>query len=187
MQAFWRLIRLVDSLSGIPRIGWVSVGVRDAETVAEHILLTSYIAVVLAKEAGLDEARAALMALVHDVAEASLGNAARIIRDRVGLSEWRRIEGMVVDELGFGSEFRDYVNQETPEARLVALSDKLATFLRACQYAKMGYDSSGLVKYYAGEVKESSARLGNDKVSRLIEDILRECLGSSEGNPIHSG
>jgi putative hydrolase of HD superfamily len=171
----WRLLKLVDSLMGIPRIGWVNAGVRDPETVAEHTLLVSYIAASLAKEMGLDAGKAALLALIHDAAESALGNASRAVRDRVGLGNWRVLEMSVLSELGFGEEFSEYAGLSSREALVVAVSDKLATLIRACQYAKQGYDAADLVKNYLNEVKELLGRLGNSELSGLIEGYLADC------------
>ncbi len=160
---------------GIPRIGWVNAGVRDPETVAEHTLLVSYIAASLAKEMGLDAGKAALLALIHDAAESTLGNVPRAVRDRVGLSNWRLLEMGVLSELGFGEEFSEYAGLSSREALVVAVSDKLATLIRACQYAKQGYDAADLVKNYLNEVRELLGRLGNSELSGLIEGYLADC------------
>ena len=160
---------------GIPRIGWVNAGVRDPETVAEHTLLVSYIAASLAKEMGLDAGKAALLSLIHDAAESTLGNVPRAVRDRVGLSNWRLLEMGVLSELGFGEEFSEYAGLSSREALVVAVSDKLATLIRACQYAKQGYDTADLAKNYLNEVRELLGRLGNSELSDVIEGYLADC------------
>ncbi|MFP3207380.1 MAG: hypothetical protein RXQ73_01760, partial [Caldivirga sp.] len=81
----------------------------------------------------------------------------------------------VLSELGFGEEFSEYAGLSSREALVVAVSDKLATLIRACQYAKQGYDAADLVKNYLNEVKELLGRLGNSELSGLIEGYLADC------------
>ena len=175
MLNLWRLLKLVDSLSGIPRIGWVNAGVKNPETVAEHTLLVSYIAASLAKSMGFDAGKASLLALIHDAAESVTGNASRVVRDKMGLSQWRMLEASIVGELGFSNEFNEYVNLKSPEAIIVAVSDKLATLIRACQYRELGYDTLALVENYLSEVKEFLSKVNNGELSGLLNDVLIKC------------
>lgn len=175
MPNLWRLLKLVDSLSWLPRIGWVNAGVRDPETVAEHTLLVSYIAIELAKAMNLNPGKASLMALLHDAAESELGNASRFVRDSLGMDKWRMLEMSVVSKLGFGEEFSSLINQSEPEALVVAISDKLATLMRACLYAEQGYDTVELVKHYMGEVKELLGKVGDGRLSDAVNEVLVKC------------
>ncbi|MGC8571093.1 HD domain-containing protein [Caldivirga sp.] len=171
----WRLLKLVDSLTGIPRIGWVNAGVKHPETVAEHTLLVSYIAASLAKSMGLDAGKAALLAMVHDAAESMTGNVSKMVRDKMGLSQWRMLEAGIVGELGFGDEFNEYVDLKSQEAVLVAISDKLATLIRACYYRELGYDTLALIKNYLSEVKELLGKVNNIRLNALLNDALIKC------------
>ncbi len=183
MLNLWRLLKLVDSLAGIPRIGWVNAGVKDPETVAEHTLLVSYIAASLAKSMGLNAGKATLLALIHDAAESVTGNVAKIVRDKMGLSQWRMLEASVVGELGFSDEFNEYVNLGSPEAIIVAISDKLATLIRACQYSELNYDTSPLVENYLIEVRELLNKLNNGELNELLKDALTKCISQGSGKP----
>ncbi|WP_291767706.1 HD domain-containing protein [Caldivirga sp. UBA161] len=182
MLNLWRLLKLVDSLAGIPRIGWVNAGVRGPETVAEHTLLASYIAASLAKLMGLDAGKASLLALIHDAAESVTGNVSRIVRDKMGLNQWRLLEANIVGELGFGDEFNEYVNLKSPEAIVVAISDKLATLIRACQYRELNYGTSDLVRNYLSEVKELLNRVNNKELNELLNDVLIKCSENKDSS-----
>jgi putative hydrolase of HD superfamily len=70
----------VNDLKRLPRTGWLLAGVPAAESVAEHTLATTFVALVLAETINTDWAAASLtqpleiarilrIALVHDLAE----------------------------------------------------------------------------------------------------------------------
>ena len=172
----WRITRIVDALFQIPRIGWVSSGVKGAETVAQHIMLTAYLAIAIAREAGLNVGKAALLALIHDLPEAELGNPSRGVREAIGMDKWRALESSVASSLGLGEFYGEYSSSSSAEAQVVKLSDKLATFIRACEYLKMGYDTGELVEYYRGEVLEALKSLDiGGRAKEYVLSIINGC------------
>ena len=68
------------------RKGWVDRGVKDAESVADHSMRLSVMALVLAKKLGLDECKAVKMAVVHDLPEAIVGDTATRLKE-----EWQSL------------------------------------------------------------------------------------------------
>src|SRR5436309_8629270 len=62
------------ALKEVRRKGWVDRGVPDAESVADHSYRVALLAWALARRRGLDAERAMLIGLVHDLAEAELGD-----------------------------------------------------------------------------------------------------------------
>jgi putative hydrolase of HD superfamily len=61
-------------LKRLRRTGWSHVGVRDAESVADHSLRVAQLASLIAVEEGADPARAALLAVWHDSQETRTGD-----------------------------------------------------------------------------------------------------------------
>jgi len=127
---------------------------HEAETVGDHTLLVSYIALELAarlRSLGLtvDPYRCATMALIHDAHESILGNTSNMLRSS---SEWRNIEVDAFDKLGvlrdFRNDFLDYRFTKNLEGIVVHLADKLATLIRACWYRRLGFDTEELVRSY---------------------------------------
>ena len=57
-----------------PREGWRVRGVADPESVAAHSWGTAQLCLMFADEAGVDRAQAIEIALVHDLAEAEIGD-----------------------------------------------------------------------------------------------------------------
>ncbi|GGP20366.1 hypothetical protein GCM10007981_08150 [Thermocladium modestius] len=168
------LPKIVDALCLLPRIGWVSRGIMNPETVGRHSLLAALIAAQLAKSLGLDVGRAALLALIHDVAEYRLGDVVRDVRE-IDMSYWRSMEQGIARDLGLGEEFEEYSMGDSKEAKVAAISDKLATFLRACIYARENASIIPLIKRYAEMIKPMLGSLGGEAALE-IEGVIRKCL-----------
>jgi len=98
LDSFIRALQLKDEA----RSGWVLRGVRGPESVADHSWATAYLCMLYADEAGVDRARAAQMAVVHDLAEAITGDVATrvVAMDNPSvIAEKRRREVAAMDEL----------------------------------------------------------------------------------------
>jgi putative hydrolase of HD superfamily len=69
----------LEPLHDLPRTGWILAGVRDAESIGDHVLSACFLTLALATrcEPPLDAERAVAMALVHDVPEALFGDLPR--------------------------------------------------------------------------------------------------------------
>lgn len=71
------LFRTLGNLKRTPRTGWLDRGVpaADTESVADHTLMTALIAWIIAlDDPGLDADRVLKLAVVHDLAEAIVGD-----------------------------------------------------------------------------------------------------------------
>ncbi len=132
---------------------WSSPGY--CESVGDHVLLTSYIAMILCNnvqriDGSIDADKCVSMALIHDAHEALIGNVGNSVRSLI--SDWKDIEVRLFDELQFPEELRNYFREYryglSTEGKIVNLSDKLATLIRACVYARAGYDTRELIINY---------------------------------------
>ncbi|MGC4104731.1 MAG: HD domain-containing protein [Thermomicrobiales bacterium] len=158
------------ALKTTPRTGWVDRGipVEVAESVAEHSLQTALIAWMTAlahPERELDADRVLKLALVHDLAEALIGDippyeaseipasaaerraffAVRRVRTPEQAAVKRAAEADATERLlammpevvraAIGSLLHEYEARETPESRFVKEVDALETFLQARAYA----------------------------------------------------
>jgi putative hydrolase of HD superfamily len=163
---------LLGALKRTPRTGWLRSGVprADAESVSDHSHRLSALALVAAFSGGggLDVSRCVRMAVVHDIAEAEVGD----ITPHCGVSEeekhareaaaMERIASML-SGLGVGSGgggggsapplpdaalsaaardvralWREYEAGETAEARLVKDLDRLEMLVQALEYEQRG-------------------------------------------------
>lgn len=168
-------------LRNLVRTGWLMRGVEpgDAETVTDHSWLVAYTVLVLGEKMGLPEERiykAVSMALLHDLAEIYIGDLTPPISTEYGWVkdelEKRFAEKTVRSEI-VRRLFIESLEGETVEARLVRLSDYLATIMQGGVYRYRGYPVDDII----GRLRESAARLANslglgDDVDELIEYVM---------------
>ncbi|KAK9839702.1 hypothetical protein WJX81_007090 [Elliptochloris bilobata] len=134
-------LMLLQNLKNTKRTGWVRSGVAGPESIADHMYRMGMMALV-AGDAGVDTNRCIRLALVHDVAEAIVGDIAP--SDNVSKEDKRRLEEDAVQQIhgmlgsAAGKEieelFHEYEAGETHEARLVKDFDKVEMVLQAAEY-----------------------------------------------------
>ena len=159
-----RLAEAAGKLKRVRRKGWVDRGVADAESVADHSYRLAVLAWALARGRGLDADRALRIALLHDLAEAEVGDetpfdaavaeagfdparfdapaprdeARRAAKHARELAAIEALAGALGPELG--EELRtlvsEYQGQSSPEARLVKELDRVETLLQAEEYLR---------------------------------------------------
>ncbi|NPA23389.1 MAG: HD domain-containing protein [Crenarchaeota archaeon] len=191
LEGLLKILRTVDSLCSIPRIGWVqrSVSKFEAEDVGKHILLTSYIGLILCNyykslcDDKVNCDKVSTMCLIHDVHEASIGNIAGDVRRLI--PNFRSIELKKLEELFkeyplsiskiIGTYFLEYRESTCVEAILVRISDKISTLLRACRYIQQGNrEVIDLAQYYINEVRNLLSYVRCEPFKQALESILAE-------------
>jgi len=173
-----RFLHLAGRLKATPRAGWALRGIGDPESVAEHSHRVALLALLLAPRAQppLDAARCMAMALVHDLAEALVGDITPY--DGVDAAEKRRREEAAMHELaalaGDGSLldlWREYDAAETAEARFVKELDRLETVLQAAEYgARDDVGHAALDEFW----RTADARLTSPLTRTLLAALHRE-------------
>lgn len=161
------LTRLADLGAGLKRVrrtGWVDRRVESPESVADHAYRVALLAWYVARTRGLDAGRATIMALLHDLPEAELGDATpfdplrapdgTIDLDRLRLAapapsasatkQKREAEARLMAGVAAAMPpevadqivdlWAEYREQQTPEARLVKEIDRLETVEQALRY-----------------------------------------------------
>jgi putative hydrolase of HD superfamily len=179
--ALLRFFHLAGRLKETPRAGWALRGIADPESVAEHSHRMALLALVLAPRAEppLDAARCVSMVLVHDLAEALVGDITPF--DGVEAEEKRRREEEAMRTLAAlaGDDalldlWREYAAAETPEARFVKELDRLETVLQASEYeAREGVGQGALGEFWDA----ASARLSSAGTRALLDALRRERTG----------
>lgn len=174
----------VMSLKNLARTGWMQRGVPPAvgETVAQHSFEASILALILASRlssrgVAVDVHRAAVLALVHDLGEAVLGDVPRWTTLRLmGDKERLELEAAksLAGPLGIGDVVVEAVNSGTLESRVAKLAELLATALQAKRYVGAGF--RGVEEIYVTSLEAVRGMLGDEPLS-LLRELVEELLG----------
>ncbi|KAF8903425.1 HD domain-containing protein [Gymnopilus junonius] len=82
-------IHILERLKTQKRTGWVDHGIPNAESISDHMYRMSILA-MLSEDPNLDVSKCVMMAVVHDLAEAQVGDIAP--REGIPKSEKHRLE-----------------------------------------------------------------------------------------------
>lgn len=149
-QAFAALAALqgrLQTLKLLPRIGWLQRGVQKVESIAEHSFGVAALALIVGDlHPGLDRARLLSIALVHDLAEALIGDLPASASRLLGKAAKHEAERKAMLELFGGLPQRDdylelweeYCRAASTEARLVKALDRLEMLAQALAYERAG-------------------------------------------------
>ncbi|KAI0497014.1 hypothetical protein KFK09_023342 [Dendrobium nobile] len=136
-------LSLCHRLKTTKRAGWVRKGVREPESVADHMYRMSVMALIADYSPDIDRERCIKMALVHDIAEAIVGDITP--SDGVPKDEKSRREREAINHmcnlLGGGSRAKEmldlwmeYEENSSLEAKVVKDFDKVEMILQALEY-----------------------------------------------------
>jgi putative hydrolase of HD superfamily len=177
-DALLRFFHLAGRLKDTPRAGWALRGIASPESVAEHSYRVALMALVLAPGAGapLDVSRCVALALVHDLAEALVGDITPY--DGVSGDEKRRREEEAMRHLAelAGDDrllalWREYDAAESAEARFVKELDKLETVVQAAEYEQRGdAPAEALDEFW----ENAGSRLTLPATRALLDALRRE-------------
>ncbi|MEL9909275.1 MAG: HD domain-containing protein [Desulfurococcus sp.] len=188
--------KYILNLRHIPRTGWLLRGVPPviAESVAEHIFLTSIIAMDIAEKLWsrnirLDKARTLSMSIIHDVPEAVTGDIIRLVKANAE-EHFSIIESQAIKELGiqeYESLYNELSSGETLESIVVKIADDIATILEGKRLMGMGYHQ---VEEIIVNVEAHLRGLINAKtpmeVRGILWEIVREYLEASPAGGAYS-
>lgn len=131
MDDLVKFIHEVGSLKLTPRSGWLKLGIKLPESVAEHSFRTAIIAFILALKSGesLEKAcKAATAALFHDLHEARTTDLHKVAKRYASCDEERARE----DQLSWLDVKPDFSDVEI----YVSDADKLELAFQAVEYSK---------------------------------------------------
>jgi Predicted hydrolases of HD superfamily len=138
-----RLPEIIYSAYSLARSGWMLRGVPPslAETVADHSYAAALIAAEVAQKVGADPYKAALMALIHDLAETKVGDIAKVagIPEAKKVAEESAMASLEVSDL-IKSLMMGFNEGRCPEAIVAKASDLAATIVAGKYYERMGFD-----------------------------------------------
>ncbi|MEN3048256.1 MAG: HD domain-containing protein [Candidatus Caldarchaeales archaeon] len=174
----FRLHAAANGLKSTERRGWRLRGVKDPESVADHSLALAVLSLAVAAARGLDPGKAAVIAVLHDIAEAYTGDLTPEEKDLMGDEKLSEIEDGALEKMLEGAPpavrelvkeaVREYRSGSSPEAMLVRDLDKLEMALTAHEYRDQ-LGPEGVMEFL-----DSAARSVCDgEVSELIGGLVR--------------
>jgi putative hydrolases of HD superfamily len=177
-DALLRFFHLAGRLKRTARAGWALRGIANPESVAEHTCRVALLALVLAPRAEppLDAPRCVAMALVHDLAEALVGDITPFdgvdTDDKLRREdEATRILAALAGDDALLALWREYAAAATAEARFVKELDKLETVLQASEYgAESSVGHPALEEFWSA----ADARLTSAGTRALLAALQRE-------------
>ncbi len=161
-------IILAGFLKKFPRSDWFTVGIRNPETIADHVFRVMIIADILAREEGADPEEEIVRALLHDLPEAITGDLHRLAKIHVKVDEegiWR------------------FLGLEKPEETAILKdADKLEFIATAMEYQSIGV--KGLERWIEmaerGLATETAKYLAAELKSVVLGDYYVDLLEREE-------
>ncbi|CAI9785331.1 unnamed protein product [Fraxinus pennsylvanica] len=136
-------LTLCHRLKTTKRKGWINHGIKGPESIADHMYRMALMALIADDLPGVNRERCIKIALVHDIAEAIVGDITP--SDGVPKEEKSRLEQAALNEMckvlggGMRAEeiqelWQEYENNSSLEANLVKDFDKIEMILQALEY-----------------------------------------------------
>ena len=138
-------IREVLLLKRTLRTGWFQVGLDHPESVGSHTFSLALLVWKLAREAGgVNAERCAMMALVHDLHEARLGDIptpakVHLPEGSIAAAERSIADSQWADDPEGRALVEEFLAGETDEAQLVQAVDHLEFLYQAAEYRREGH------------------------------------------------
>ncbi len=147
LTALYRLQNRLLTLKLLPRTGWLQRGISNPESIAEHSFGVAMLALLVGDSLpNLDRGRLLTIALLHDLAEALIGDLPASARRFFGAEAKYTAERAAMEELladlpqaaDYLALWDEYVQGSSVEARLVKTLDRLEMLSQALAYERAG-------------------------------------------------
>ncbi len=171
-----KFFNTVGRLKTTPRSGWVEIGIRQPESVADHTFRTSILCMIYSDLEGLDHLKLLRMALIHDLPEAITGDLTPSKKTTEG--ERKEEAGMqqILDLLpkkqreSYMAIWNEYQECETAEAKAVRQLEKVEMALQAKEYEEIESTKQSLSKF----IKSADEIIIWPELRRLLSFILEK-------------
>lgn len=183
-ESLLSFFRLVGKLKTVKRTGWVYRGVHEPESVSDHMYRMSLMAMAVGGNDPARRDRLIKMALVHDLAEADVGDIApgdgiskteKYAREEAAM---RRVRDEILAKSKLGHELYDlwmeYDQGQTEDARLVKEIDKMEMIVQADEYEAA--QDTDLEEFFV-----STNGMFHSQVMRGIDESLRSQRDQRKG------
>jgi len=177
---------ILERLKTQKRTGWVNNKIPNPESISDHMYRMAVLAMCVSDQT-LDISKCVMMAVVHDLAEAQVGDIAP--QEGIPKAEKQRRESEAMQNfvhemlhdspaaLRIMSLWKEYEDQATPEARFVKDLDRFEMAAQALEYER-AHDSQTLQPFF----ESSIPFIRHTEVREWGADLLREREGDARQN-----
>lgn len=154
-------LTLCHRLKTTKRAGWVMKDIQNPESVADHMYRMGLMGLIASDIPGINRDKCIKMAIVHDMAEAIVGDITpsdgipkleKSRREREALDYMCRLLGGGSRAKEIGDLWMEYEESSSPEARIVKDFDKVEMILQALEYEnEQGKDLDDFFQSTAGK------------------------------------
>ncbi|KAK9849948.1 hypothetical protein WJX84_009817 [Apatococcus fuscideae] len=137
-------LTLLQKLKITKRTGWIRKGVPQPESISDHMYRMSMMGIIAGGQAGTQQDRCVKMAIVHDVAEALVGDitpfdgVSKVEKTRLETKAIQHIKDLLGPSTAAGAEIEELWNEyeqgSSANAQLVKDFDKVEMILQAFEY-----------------------------------------------------
>lgn len=171
-------LNIVQELKKTPRTGWLNFQIKNPESISDHMYRMGIIA-MLSNNKDIDLAKCVRIALVHDIAEAIVGDITPedpMTKEEKHSRELRTIEYLSNDILKPFNEsaakelydlWNEYENVSTPEARFVKDVDKFELMVQTFEYEQQNGGEKNLEIFM-----NSRSQIKTEEVSQWADAYL---------------
>lgn len=170
-------LTLTRTLKTTKRTGWIMRGVQNPESIADHMYRMSLMAMVSSFSTTLNTDKCIKLALIHDLAEAKVGD----ITPHCGVSDKEKydleletmeyISEMLGPLLG-GDEilslWKEYEAGSTEEAKLLKDLDKIEMILQAQEYEAEGRHEKSLDQFFTSTEGKWRTEIGKTWADEIV-------------------
>jgi putative hydrolase of HD superfamily len=153
-----RFLHLSGKLKDLKRTGWVEAGIRDPESVADHVFRVTLFSMILSDDKILDTLKVIRMALIHDLPESLIGDLTPKQKTSSHINNENDAMNQVLRLLpeqpkkSYHTIWEEYIRNNTPESRIVHEADKLEMLLQAAEYEARGEPGKKLELFWKTEI-----------------------------------
>jgi len=181
---FIEFAKIIGKLKRIPRTGWKTSGVKEPESVAEHIFRAVVIGMLLGDSEKLNTEKMMRMLLLSDLEEAVTGDI-ELTKKYKKIKEIRKGEEKAIKKIfyflpkklrnKYVSLWKELKSERTKEAKLCKDIDKLEMMIQAFEYElEDKKNRKRLKKFWEWELNKPKRYPLTKKIYRFLEDVRNE-------------
>ena len=166
------LIFQLGNLKNTKRSGWLTIGITDCESVAEHSFRCAVVAYIIAREEGLgpgDARRAMMAALMHDAHESRMGDLHRLAK------RYAKPDDALAMKETLGRFLPEFTVNDKRIMEIVKDADLLEMFFQAKEYSDEG---NSYAKLWLAPKKLKTAGAKRIYLKMIKRDSRRWILGA---------